>query len=188
MRFLSAFLLLAAFTQAPAAEPVAPARPTNWAVAVSNTTLQNCYRVSDELYRCEQPDKKDIATLQALGIHSIFNLRQYHTDSKAFEQAGFKLFLRRMDAGDITMDDLVAALRLFRTAPQPVMVHCWHGSDRTGSFVAAYRIVFQKWTPAAALDELRHGGYGYHEKWFPNIITLFETLDAAALRQRVLAP
>jgi tyrosine-protein phosphatase SIW14 len=75
-----------------------------------------------------------------------------------------------------------------RDAPKPVLVHCWHGSDRTGSVVAAYRIVFQNWTPAAALDELRHGGFGYHEKWFPNIITLFETLDADALRQRVLAP
>ena len=80
-----------------------------------------------------------------------------------------------------------AALRQFRAAPKPVLVHCWHGSDRTGSVVAAYRIAFQNWTPAAALDELRHGGYGYHEKWFPNIIALFEKLDAAELRRRVLA-
>jgi hypothetical protein len=53
--------------------------------------------------------------------------------------------------------------------------------------VAAYRIVYQNWTPAAALDELRHGGFGYHETWFPNIIVLFEKLDAAELRRRVLA-
>jgi protein tyrosine/serine phosphatase len=66
------------------------------------------------------------------------------------------------------------------------MVHCWHGSDRTGSVVAAYRIVFEGWTTAAALDELRHGGFGYHERWFPNIVELFETLDADELRQRVL--
>ncbi len=186
MRLLSVFLLFAVFAQARAAEPVAPARPTHWALAVNHTTLENCYRVSDELYRCEQPDKKDIAALQALGIHSILNLRQYHTDPKAFEQAGFTLLLHRIDTDDITVDDLVAALRLFRTAPRPVMVHCWHGSDRTGSVVAAYRIVFQNWTPAAALAELRHGDYGYHEKWFPNIITLLEKIDADALRKRVL--
>lgn len=161
-------------------------RPANWAVPLINTTLENCFRVSVDLYRCDQPDEKNIADLKALGIGSILNLRQYHTDSKAFEQAGFKLLLHRIETDEISVDDLVAALRLFRTAPKPVMVHCWHGSDRTGSVVAAYRIVFQNWTPAAALDELRHGGYGYHEKWFPNIITLFETLDADALRKRVL--
>ncbi len=162
-------------------------RPAHWAVPVIETSLENCYRVSDELYRCEQPGDKDIADLKALGLRSILNLRRWNTDPKALERAGFQLLVQRMEADDLTVDDLVAALRQFRAAPKPVMVHCWHGSDRTGSVVAAYRIVFQDWTPAAALDELRHGGFGYHEKWFPNILRLFETLDPAALRRRVLA-
>jgi tyrosine-protein phosphatase SIW14 len=184
MRLLPLFLL-AAVTVSVAAE--APReRPTAWAPPVINTTLENCYRVSDELYRCEQPDQKDIIDLKALGIRSIMNLRRYNSDSKAFEKAGFTPLLQRMEADDLTVDDLVAALRLFRNAPKPVMVHCWHGSDRTGSVVAAYRIAFQNWTPLAALDELRYGGFGYHERSFPNIITLFETLDAADLRRRVL--
>ena len=184
LRHLFPFLLLlsvAGAADGPRERPVARAAP------LSSTTLGNAYRVSDELYRCEQPEKKDIPALDSLCIRSLLNLRHYHTDSKAFEQAGFKLRLQRMEADEITVADLVAALRQFRSAPKPVVVHCWHGSDRTGSVVAAYRIVFQNWTPAAALDELRHGGYGYHEKWFPNIITLFEKLDAAELRRRVLA-
>lgn len=151
-----------------------------------NLSLENCYRVSHDLYRCEQPKKEDIADLRALGIRSILNLRRWHSDSKVLEKAGFQLLVQRMEADELTVDDLVAALWQIKAAPKPVMLHCWHGSDRTGSVVAAYRIVFQDWTPAAALDELRHGGYGYHEKWFPNIITLFETLDAADLRRRVL--
>lgn len=184
MRFLILFMAAAITTSLAADTP--RERPANWAVPVIETTLGNCYRVSAELYRCEQPGIQDIANLQALGIRSIFNLRHYHTDAKAFEQAGFKLFLQRMEADELTVDNLVAALRQLRIAPKPVMVHCWHGSDRTGAVVAAYRIVFQDWTPAAALDELRHGGFGYHEKSFPNIISLFETLDAADLRKRVL--
>jgi len=152
-----------------------------------NVSLENCYRVSDELYRCEQPGKKDIPTLHALGIRTILNLRNYHTDTPAFAEAGFTALVEPMSAGKLTVDDLVAALRQFRSAPKPVIVHCWHGSDRTGSVVAAYRIVYQNWTPAAALDELRHGGFGYHETWFPNIVVLFEKLDAAELRRRVLA-
>lgn len=186
IRFLLPLLLVLNVAGAVGSTP--RERPTHWAAPVIETTLGNCFRVSAELYRCEQPGKEDIADLKAIGIGSILNLRRWNTDAKAFEQAGFKLFLQRMEADDLTVDDLVAALRQFRTAPKPVMVHCWHGSDRTGAVVAAYRIVFQDWTPAAALDELRHGGFGYHEKSFPNIISLFETLDAADLRQRVLAP
>jgi tyrosine-protein phosphatase SIW14 len=164
-------------------------RPDNWAAPLINTTLGNAYQVSDELYRCEQPERKNIPDLQKLGIRTILNLRRYHDGpAEDLKEAGFTLIAEKMEADDLTVDNLVAALRHIRTAPKPVLVHCWHGSDRTGSIVAGYRIVFQGWTPAAALDELRHGGFGYHEKAFPNIITLFETLDAAALRQRVLAP
>lgn len=179
-----AFVLLLAFAVTSAAAP--RERPAQWAAPVIGSTLENVYRVSDELYRCEQPGKADIDDMRALGIRTIFSLRKYHADSKALERAGFRLRRQRMDTNDLTVDDLVAAMRTFREAPKPVMVHCWHGSDRTGSFVAAYRIVFQNWTPAEALDELRHGGFGYHERWFPNIVELFETLDADELRRRVM--
>lgn len=161
-------------------------RPANWAVPVVDSTLENLYRVSDELYRCEQPRSKDVADLRMIGIRSILNLREHHTDSNTFAKAGFTQLVQRMDTGELSVDDLVAALRQIREAPKPVLVHCWHGSDRTGSVVAAYRIVFQDWTPAEALDELRHGGFGYHERWFPNIVVLFETLDAGELRRRVI--
>lgn len=179
-------LLLAVVTLSFSVEGAPRERPADWATPLINTTLGNCYRVSADLYRCEQPDKKDIPDLKALGVRSILNLRRYNSDPKVFEQSGFTPLLQRMEADDLTVDDLVAALRLMRDAPKPIMVHCWHGSDRTGSVVAAYRIVFQNWTPAAALDELRHGGFGYHERSFPNIMRLFETLDPDALRQRVL--
>jgi protein tyrosine/serine phosphatase len=184
MRYILAlFLAISAI----AAEQTPRERPAIWAAPIINTSLENAYRVSPDLYRCEQPGKKDVPDLKALGIQSILNLRRYNSDPKELTAAGFVPLLQRMEADDLTIDDLVAALRLIKDAPKPVLVHCWHGSDRTGSVVAAYRIVFQNWTPAAALDELRFGGYGYHEKTFPNIITLFEKLDATELRRRVLA-
>lgn len=188
-RLFRGSLVLAALSWAaalPAAEPAPRPRPAEWAVPIINVSIENCYRVSDELYRCSQPEKKDAASLKALGVRSILSLRNYHANPTELKTAGFELLAEPMKAGKLTVDDLVAALRQFRNAPKPVMVHCWHGSDRTGSVVAAYRIVFQDWTPAAALDELRYGDFGYHESWFPNIITLFETLDAAELRRRVL--
>lgn len=187
MRTLSLFVFLGSAASLLAATPAPRTRPVEWAAPMINVSLENCYKVSDELYRCEQPQKENVENLRALGIRSILNLRRYHTNERELKAAGFTLLQERLEADDLTLGHLVAALRQFRAAPKPVMVHCWHGSDRTGSVVAAYRIVFQNWTPAAALDELRYGGYGYHEKWFPNIITLFENLDAAELRRRVLA-
>lgn len=169
-------------TRAPLPRP----RPADWATPIIGSPLENCFRVSDEFYRCEQPRAADVPALRALGVRSLLNLRTYHVDSAELSRAGFELLAQPMKAGKLSVDDLVAALRKIRAVPKPVMVHCWHGSDRTGSVVAGYRIVFQNWTPAAALDELRHGGYGYHESWFPNIIALFEKLDAAELRRRVL--
>lgn len=188
VRFVGLVGLLPGLLVFAASTPAPRERPADWAVPVINSTLENCYRVSNELYRCEQPTSDDIPTLKALGIRALLNLRHYNTDPAALERAGFKLLVQRMEADELTVDDLVAGVRQIRAAPKPVVVHCWHGSDRTGSVVAAYRIAVEGWTPAAALDELRFGGFGYHEKTFPNIITLFETLDATELRRRVLAP
>ena len=185
MRTFPSILFLLTITVAAAADPTPRVRPPEWAAPVIDTTLENCFRVSDDLLRCEQPRKKDIADLHALGVRSVLNLRRHHSDPEALERAGFTLLVQRTEADDLTGDDLVAALRLFRDAPKPLIVHCWHGSDRTGSFVAAYRIVFQGWTREAALDEFRHGGYGFHEKWFPNLLTLLGGIDEDDLRRRV---
>src|SRR5436189_5143339 len=108
MKFPRALWLVAALAAAiaSAGEPAPRARPAPWAVPIINSTLENCYRVSDELYRCEQPDAKDIPNLRVLGIRSILNLRHYHTDPKSLEGAGFALFIQRMEADALAVDDL----------------------------------------------------------------------------------
>ena len=183
--FALASVVLAASGPAPAPARVR-ARPAEWAAPIIETTLDNCYRVSAELFRCEQPAQRDVPDIRALGIRTLLNLRQYHTDSPDFARAGLTLVAEQMSAGRVTVDQLVVALRKFRAAPKPVLVHCWHGSDRTGAFVAAYRIVFQDWTTAAAIDELRRGGFGFHESAFPNLVPLIETLDVATVKKRVM--
>jgi protein tyrosine/serine phosphatase len=46
-------------------------------------------------------------------------------------------------------------------------MHCWFGEDRDGMFVAAYRIVFDGWTPEEAIHEM----WAFHSKDFlhPNM-------------------
>jgi hypothetical protein len=44
-----------------------------------------------------------------------------------------------------------------------------------------YRIVFQGWTKDAALDELLHGGYGYHP-WWKNIPKYVKDADVEKIK------
>ena len=161
-------------------------RPAEWAQPVLASTVENCFRVSDELYRSEQPDEDDIPDLKALGIRSLLNLRHFHVDAAVFGKNGFQLLAHPMNAGSASVADLVAVLRQFRSAEKPVLLHCWHGSDRTGFLVAGYRMVFQGWSREAAIDELRWGGFGFHESTYPNIIKMLRELDVAAVKKAVL--
>lgn len=93
-----------------------------------------------------------------------------------------------MEAGDIREDDVVKALKIIKSAEGPVLVHCWHGSDRTGLVCASYRIIFQNWTKQAALDELINGGYGYHKSIYKNIARWIEHADVEALKKKIFEP
>jgi protein tyrosine phosphatase (PTP) superfamily phosphohydrolase (DUF442 family) len=163
-------------------------RPTEWAQPVVNPTLDNLFRVSADLFRSNQPYAIDLATLQALGIKTLLSLRPIYADDERFARAGLVLLEEGMRAGDVSVEDLIRALRKFRAAPKPVLVHCWHGSDRTGFFVAGYRIICQGWSREAAIDELQHGGFGYNAFWYPNIVQRLAALDVEEARRRVLAP
>lgn len=79
-------------------------------------------------------------------------------------------------------DDLIYALRVIKNAQKPILIHCWHGSDRTGATKAAYRIVVQGWSKDDAIAELRQPEFGHHEDWYPNIIELLKNLDVEKMR------
>jgi protein tyrosine phosphatase (PTP) superfamily phosphohydrolase (DUF442 family) len=179
---LLACLLLLPAALLPAAE-TPRVRPAEWAQPVIGTSLDNCYRVSADLYRSEQPDQRDLPGLKMLGLRSLVSLYEFFPDPRAFEQAGFRLFQHRMAAGSLTEEDLQRELASIRDAPKPVLVHCWHGSDRTGAVVAAYRIAFQGWTQEQAIDELVNGGYGFHASTYPNIVQLIRSLDVEKLKR-----
>jgi protein tyrosine phosphatase (PTP) superfamily phosphohydrolase (DUF442 family) len=181
-RFRMTAVLLAGLGWCAASEP--RVRPTEWAQPVIASTLENCFRVSADLFRSAQPDRTDLPDLQALGIKSVIILRSLHFDD-VFAQRGFHLITHPMSAGSVSVADLVAVLRQYRSAEKPVLVHCWHGSDRTGFIVAGYRMIFQSWSRESAIEELRLGGFGHHEASYPNIIKTLREMDIAAVKQAV---
>lgn len=146
-------------------------RPPSWAQPVIGTTLENLYQVSPEVYRSAQPSSKELKILcEQLGVKSVLTLRNWHDDEGIGKGLPLTLYRIDMEADEVEPDKVAKALQIIAAAPKPILIHCWHGADRTGLMVAAYRITSQGWDPAAATDELQNGGFGYHARMFPGIV------------------
>ena len=160
-------------------------RPAIWAVAQQAEGLNNFFMLDQKVYRAAQPDAEGFASLQALGIRNILNLREYHSDDD-LAPSGFKLHRVKIRTTKITTAQVIAALRIIRDSEGPILIHCWHGADRTGLISAMYRILFQGWSKADAIDELINGGYGYNALFFSNIPEFINSADIEAIRTAVL--
>jgi tyrosine-protein phosphatase SIW14 len=177
--FFTFFLLTLVGTQH--VESQTQTRPSTWGVQVSSKYLNNLYRVSDDLYRSEQPDHEAFVELSGMGIKSVLNLRTTEKDDELIGNVGIKPFIIPMDAGSFTDKEIIDALKVIVAAPKPILVHCRHGSDRTGVVVAMYRIVFQNWTKEDALNELFNGGYGFHT-YYKNIPEYIKNVNIESIK------
>lgn len=172
-------------SQVSQASPVS-GRPEEWAQTLPGFHINNLHRITPTLYRSAQPAAKDISELQKLGIRKIVSFREFHSDEETLAGAGITLERIPMNAWDIDDKDMVAALRALRDTERdgPVLIHCLHGADRTGIVSALYRMVFEGWSRQRAIEELRHGGYGFHPIWV-NIVHYLERVDVEKLRREV---
>ncbi len=160
-------------------------RPSNWAKKINSNSFENLYKVSDSLYRSEQPNKIMIKELERLGVKSILNLRTSDTDEELSAESDLYLYSVEMRAENIDDKKVLEALRVIKNAPKPILIHCKHGSDRTGLIVALYRIVFEGWAKISAIDELKNGGYGFHSI-FINIPEYIEDIDIEQLKKSIM--
>ncbi|NVO08687.1 MAG: tyrosine-protein phosphatase [Bacteroidales bacterium] len=159
-------------------------RPSSWGVKISSKNLDNLYRVSDDLYRSEQPNKEAFVELKSMGIQSVLNLRTTEKDDDLIVNLGIKAYIVPMDAGSFTDKEIIEALKVIANAPKPMLVHCRHGADRTGVVVAMYRIIFQGWTKEDALIELLNGGYGFHSN-FKNIPEYIKNVNVDNIKSEI---
>lgn len=145
------------------------------------TGTPNLHRVDQKVWRSGQPARCDFRTLEKEGIGEVLCLRRWHSDKD--EARGLKLHHIRMNAGDIRDADIVAALKVMVAAEKPLLVHCFHGADRTGVVVAMYRMVVQEWPREKAIAELTDPRHGHHAEVFPNIREYLETVDVEKIRR-----
>jgi len=168
----------------PSAQGEAGARPAEWATPIDRS--RNLYQIAPGLYRSAQPEQRDAARLQSLGIRTIINFRMHHRDEDALNLPGVKLVRIPMDTWWIGDDQIISALRAIERAQRdgPVLIHCQHGADRTGVVSAMYRILVQGWTREQASRELERGNFGFHSIWV-NIPHYLKHVNIEGLRARM---
>jgi protein tyrosine/serine phosphatase len=178
---LGVILLLPSFghTDEPAS------RPESWAVKLDRPGLPNLHKVSDGLYRGAQPTAEGIKELEKLGVKTIVCLRDNHSDKDLIGDAKIAYEHIPMKTWDVEKDDVVRFLKIATDkSRQPVFVHCQHGSDRTGTMCAAYRVVVDGWTKKEAIDEMKNGGFGFHSIWI-NLPKTVEKLDVEKIKAKL---
>jgi protein tyrosine phosphatase (PTP) superfamily phosphohydrolase (DUF442 family) len=164
-------------------EPVV-ALPESWARPLEVEGIPNLFRVSDTLYRSAQPTAEGLHKLKELGITTVVNLRSFHSDRDEIDPGlGYEHI--HMKSWHAEREDAIRFLRIATDpARVPVLVHCQHGADRTGSMIAVYRVIVQGWSKDDAIREMKEGGYGFHRIW-GNLPEWIENLDIDGVRREV---
>lgn len=156
-------------------------RPVVWAQPIKCKGVPNLHRVSTNLYRSAQPTAEGMKNLKKMGIETIVNLRSFHSDRDEIGDIDLAYEHIYMKAWDPENKEAIRFLQIMtNTNRLPVLVHCKHGSDRTGTMCAIYRIVVEGWTKPDAIKEMTTGDFGFHEI-FQNLPEWIEELDVKAL-------
>jgi protein tyrosine phosphatase (PTP) superfamily phosphohydrolase (DUF442 family) len=157
-----------------------------WAEKIANPWIGNFYKLDNNLYRGAQPSGAGMRELQRLGIRTVINLRSLHSDRDEAAGTNIRMEHIRMTALDLDEEDVVKFLKIVsKKTDGPFFVHCQHGSDRTGSMCAMYRIIAQGWSREEALKEMTEGGFGFHEIWRKTLIPDLVKLDLDSIRKQV---
>lgn len=127
--------------------------------------LPNFHEVYPYLYRSGEPSIEGLKKLKEMGVTTIFDLRapseQHFFDEKPEARAlGFKYNRIVMTSAAPTDKQVSTIMRAIEKAKEDpskgkVLVHCAHGSDRTGCIIGIWRVTHDGWTYDEAYKEMR---------------------------------
>jgi len=163
--------------------PATADRPAAWATPVQVEGVSHLFKLTDALYRGDQPSAVGMQNLKKLGVKTVINLRSFHSDRDEIGTTVLRQEHIYMKTWHPEREDAVRFLRLVKDpANAPVLVHCQHGADRTGAMCALYRIVVQGWSKQEAIREMREGGFGFHLIW-NNLVVWIDECDVERLKK-----
>lgn len=154
-------------------------------IILPDSELANLYKIDSGVYRSEQPSSVDFKALEKYGIKESLNLRNRHSDDDEAAGTAVKLHRVKMKAHSVNEEQLIRALRIIKNRKAPIVIHCHHGSDRTGAVCALYRIVFQNVSKEDAIHEMTEGGFGFH-RIYKNIIRRIKEADIERIKKEVM--
>ncbi|WP_339538803.1 phosphatase domain-containing protein [Pseudomonas sp. RA_15y_Pfl2_54] len=136
-----------------------PSRPEEWAQPVE--VQYNLFQMSPTLYRSALPDSGAVPLLKNLKVATVINFLP-EADSRWLSEPGINQVQLSYRTNHVDDSDVLKTLRAIQSAEAkgPVLMHCKHGSDRTGLMAAMYRVVVQGWSKEDALNEMTQGGFG----------------------------
>jgi protein tyrosine/serine phosphatase len=151
---------------------------------ISDFGLKNLYKVDEGIYRSEQPGRAEFQALEQYGIKEVLNLRAWHSDINAAKNTGLILHRIRMNAHNANDYDVVSALRIIKNRKGAILIHCHHGSDRTGLIVAMYKIIFRNTSKKDAIDEMTDKHFGFHTV-YANISRYINNANVDNIRKQI---
>ena len=155
--------------------------------------VKDAGKINDHLYRGTQPDKEGLEELRKLGVTLIVDLRGEFThnskhEKKQAEALGMKFILIPGNGwtppSDQQMAEFFAAVA--ERPRQTIFVHCGLGSDRTGVFLAAYRMAFEHWPPDETLAEMHE--FHFKSFWHPAMKDYIRHFPQRLATSEALAP
>jgi tyrosine-protein phosphatase SIW14 len=155
--------------------------------------IPNGGKINDHLYRGAQPRPQGLAELKKLGITTIVDLRGEDREKILWERRQAESLGMRFVNIPVsgwappTNEQVLQFLSYLRDDPtQKIFVHCRFGDDRTGVFVATYRMAIEKWPAEQALREMYF--FGFNGRWHPSMITFVRDFPARLNSAPALAP
>lgn len=166
-------------TSRPASAPAS--QPADDSAGLS--LVDNFHEISaGRAYRSGQLSEANLrSVLTNRGIRTVINLRGanpgedwYRGEVRACADSGVKMIDVRMSAGKLPpREELLKLFDAFASAPEPLLMHCESGADRSGAAAAIWRMQVLGETLETARGELalRYG----HLKWkYPRMTDLIE--------------
>ena len=153
-------------------------------VFIQNPNLPNTYQISPILYRGGQPNEKGYRWLARHGVKTVVSLRTTPPDEALLQKLGLKSVNIPINPYLFTDDHAVKFLKIINDPENhPIFLHCRHGSDRTGTMVAIYRMAIENWPRSRAIKEMLDPRFGFHSSFF-TLPTYLEEVNIVAIKER----